>query len=154
MTTNNHTLPSHLRLCSLYVASYDSQGLRWRYSNSPPHGEEWDLSTISYIGIQFVPHRKQISSSLQIQPGHWGPITIHYRLIWDCVPPSSPLTTRRDYGGVILTRLHTGISIVTRLRTGRPRKRGAIHSKGMRLFLISTNPILQSGGQWKSAPLA
>jgi hypothetical protein len=26
LTTNNHTLPSHLRLCSLFVASYDSQG--------------------------------------------------------------------------------------------------------------------------------
>jgi hypothetical protein len=39
LTTNNHTLPSHLRLCSLSVASYDSQGLRWRYSNSPPHRE-------------------------------------------------------------------------------------------------------------------
>jgi hypothetical protein len=25
--------------------------------------------------------------------GHWGPITIHYRLIWDCVSSSSPLTT-------------------------------------------------------------
>jgi hypothetical protein len=37
LRTNNHTLPSHLRLCSLYVASYDSQGLRWRYSNPPPH---------------------------------------------------------------------------------------------------------------------
>jgi hypothetical protein len=40
--------------------------------------------------------------------GHWGPITIHYRLIWDCVLSSSPLTTRRDCGGGILTRLHTG----------------------------------------------
>jgi hypothetical protein len=40
--------------------------------------------------------------------GHWGPITIHYCLIWDCIPSSSPLTTRRDYGGGILTRLHTG----------------------------------------------
>jgi hypothetical protein len=30
---HNHTLPSHLRLCSLFVASYDSQGLRWKYSN-------------------------------------------------------------------------------------------------------------------------
>jgi hypothetical protein len=38
LTTNNHTLPSHLRLCSLFVSSYDSQGLRWRYSNPPPHG--------------------------------------------------------------------------------------------------------------------
>jgi hypothetical protein len=35
---NNYTLPSHLRLCSLSVASYDSQELRWKYSNPPPHG--------------------------------------------------------------------------------------------------------------------
>jgi hypothetical protein len=40
--------------------------------------------------------------------GHWGPITIHYSLIWDCVSSSSPLTARRDYGGGILTCLHTG----------------------------------------------
>jgi hypothetical protein len=39
--TNNHTLPSRLRLCSLFVASYDSQGLRWKYSNPPPHGVKW-----------------------------------------------------------------------------------------------------------------
>jgi hypothetical protein len=38
LRTSNHTLPSHLRLCSLFVASYDSQGLRWRYSIPPPHG--------------------------------------------------------------------------------------------------------------------
>jgi hypothetical protein len=38
VTPNNHTLPSHLRLCSLFVASYDSQGLRWKYSNPPLHG--------------------------------------------------------------------------------------------------------------------
>jgi hypothetical protein len=38
------------------------------------------------------------------------PITILYRLIWDCVPFLSPLTTRRDFGGGILTRLHTGAS--------------------------------------------
>jgi hypothetical protein len=38
LTTNNHTLPSHPRLCSLSAASYDSQGLRWKYSNPPPHG--------------------------------------------------------------------------------------------------------------------
>jgi hypothetical protein len=42
-----------------------------------------------------------------LQCNHWGPITIHYRLIWDCVPSLSPLTTRRDCGGGILTRLHT-----------------------------------------------
>jgi hypothetical protein len=36
--TNNHVLTFHLRLDSLFVASYDSQGLRWRYSNPPPQG--------------------------------------------------------------------------------------------------------------------
>jgi hypothetical protein len=40
LRTNNHTLPSHLRLWPLSVASYGSQGLRWRYSNPPPHGAE------------------------------------------------------------------------------------------------------------------
>jgi hypothetical protein len=69
------------------VPSYDSQGLRWRYSNPPPHGVgEGNLSTISYIWIQFVPHRNHITSPLHSQPVHWGPVTIHYRLIWECVP--------------------------------------------------------------------
>jgi hypothetical protein len=37
--TQDHILLSQfLRLGSLSVASYDSQGLRWRYSNPPPHG--------------------------------------------------------------------------------------------------------------------
>jgi hypothetical protein len=39
LRTNNHTLLSHLSLCSLFVASCVSQGLRWRYSNPTPHGE-------------------------------------------------------------------------------------------------------------------
>jgi hypothetical protein len=38
LTPNNHTLSSHLSLCSLFVASYGSQGLLWKYSNPPPHG--------------------------------------------------------------------------------------------------------------------
>jgi hypothetical protein len=38
--THNHTLLSHLRLLgSLSVISYDSQGLQWKYSNPPPHGD-------------------------------------------------------------------------------------------------------------------
>jgi hypothetical protein len=41
------------------------------------------------------------------------PITILYCLIWDCVSFLSPLTTRRDYGGGILTRLHTGLTYST-----------------------------------------
>jgi hypothetical protein len=48
--THNHTLPSHLRLLgSLTVASYDSQGLRWKYSNPPPHGVKrafWRVSEL------------------------------------------------------------------------------------------------------------
>jgi hypothetical protein len=47
-------------------------------------------------------------SAIAYWPGHWGPITIHCRFIWECVPSSSPLTTRRDCGGGILTCLHTG----------------------------------------------
>jgi hypothetical protein len=42
--------------------------------------------------------------------GHWGPMTIHYRLIWDSVPSSSPLMIRRGYGGGILTCLQTGLA--------------------------------------------
>jgi hypothetical protein len=49
LTTNNHTLQSHLRLCSLSVASYDSQGLRWRYSNPPPHGSLKTKFLLSHI---------------------------------------------------------------------------------------------------------
>jgi hypothetical protein len=50
--THNHTLLSHLRLLgSLSVVSYDSQGLRWKYSYPPPHGEYrpiclWEVRTI------------------------------------------------------------------------------------------------------------
>jgi hypothetical protein len=52
--------------------------------------------------------------------GHWGPISIHYRLIRDCFPSSSTLTTRRDYVRGIITSLHerndTVISDVERVR--------------------------------------
>jgi hypothetical protein len=38
--TRNHTLLRHLRLLgSVSVASYDSQGLRCKYSYPPPHGD-------------------------------------------------------------------------------------------------------------------
>jgi hypothetical protein len=55
LTTNNHALPSHLRLCSLSVASYDSQGLRWKYSNHSPHGEsssDTASPTVGHIGLR------------------------------------------------------------------------------------------------------
>jgi hypothetical protein len=45
--TQNHTLLSHLRLLwSLSVASYDSQGLRWKHSYPPSHGGS-DPTTVS-----------------------------------------------------------------------------------------------------------
>jgi hypothetical protein len=36
-------------LGSLSVASYDSQGLRWKYSNPPPHGVVWVCAEASTI---------------------------------------------------------------------------------------------------------
>jgi hypothetical protein len=55
-STHNQTLLSHLRLLgSLSVASYDSQGLRWKYSCPPPHGDSFIVShyfiypTCSYL---------------------------------------------------------------------------------------------------------
>jgi hypothetical protein len=56
---------------------------------------------------------------------YWGPITIHYRLIWDCVPSSLPLTSRRDYGRGILSRLRT-VQVEVKLRptVGRPVRLG------------------------------
>jgi hypothetical protein len=56
LRTNNHTLPSHLILCSLFVASYDWQGQRWRYFNPPAHGMDKEPNfyylnnTISWSG--------------------------------------------------------------------------------------------------------
>jgi hypothetical protein len=40
--------------CSIFVASYDSQGLRWRYYNSPPHGEEHTLNLAICMRILYV----------------------------------------------------------------------------------------------------
>jgi hypothetical protein len=62
LTTNDHTLPSHLRLCSLSVASYGSQRLRWKYSNPPPHGE------LTFISIMCCIYKKnKCSQSARIQ---------------------------------------------------------------------------------------
>jgi hypothetical protein len=116
--TRNHTLLSPLRLLgSLSVASYDSQGLRWKYSYPTPHEAN------SYLRVHFEPHRKhhvlmglnvlwfcmtwrglsKNKSSLTFSYVGWHCLTWDY---W--VPFPSPLTTRRDYGGNILTRLRTG----------------------------------------------
>jgi hypothetical protein len=52
--THNHTLLSHLRLLrSLSVASYDSQGLRWKYSYPPPHGETCLRCLSSFIALEW-----------------------------------------------------------------------------------------------------
>jgi hypothetical protein len=77
--TNNHTLPSHLRLCSLFVASYDSQGLRWRYSNPPPHRalknrtnvrEAWWPNVLSY-NTHCIENEKNKSSHKDTQAARW-----------------------------------------------------------------------------------
>jgi hypothetical protein len=46
LRTNNHTLPSHLRLHSLFITSYDSQGLRWRYFKPSPPKLTWPKCTM------------------------------------------------------------------------------------------------------------
>jgi hypothetical protein len=61
--THSHTLLSHLRLLdSLSVASYDSQGLRWKYPSSCL------LFKAQFNSLGFsIPHRKHIKSPLQAQ---------------------------------------------------------------------------------------
>jgi hypothetical protein len=84
-----------------------------RLGIGPPIGTlDYILSCSSFFVWQllysfFSLTRKRVCS---LQCNHsLVPITIHYRLIWDCVPFMSPLTTRRDCSGGILTRLHTDL---------------------------------------------
>jgi hypothetical protein len=64
LTPNNHALPSHLRLCSLFVASHDSQGLRWKYSNPPPHGHHVENSKRSFISWRSYPYSLVLCASV------------------------------------------------------------------------------------------
>jgi hypothetical protein len=52
----------------------------------------WDSPNLEGQAPVFISPRNRVA---QLYPGHW-------------VPFLSPLTTRRDYGGCILTSLHTG----------------------------------------------
>jgi hypothetical protein len=70
LTSSNHTLPSHLRLCSLFVASYESQGLRWKYSNGPPLGVSPD-----FLNLKLICDRQSVDQSLLVSGAHLGPAT-------------------------------------------------------------------------------
>jgi hypothetical protein len=74
------------------------------------------------------------------------PITILYCLIWDCVPFLSPLTTRRDYGGSILARLHTGINCCSLLLSLLAIRIYSNHRSSIllivRILLTGTAPLL------------
>jgi hypothetical protein len=62
--THNHTLLSHLRLMgSLSVASYNTQGLRWKYSNPPPHRDVHYINRSSKLlyDCQSVSHSVSMS---------------------------------------------------------------------------------------------
>jgi hypothetical protein len=81
LRTNNHTLPSHLRLCSLFVASYDSQGLRWRYCNPPPHGVQYCLISSFLETTWFTNSLFTLSTTLNLSPvtvGRLGTVTFPY----------------------------------------------------------------------------
>jgi hypothetical protein len=116
-------------LGSCFVASYDLQGSGWRWSSSCDRQSidqfvwvsgltlgpltRFYLALLSSSDNYFILLYKACSLTRKrvcsLQCNHsLVPITIYYRLIWDWVSILSPLTTRRDYGGGIITRLHTG----------------------------------------------
>jgi hypothetical protein len=114
MTVHKGSMLFPVKLVIISSLWCDSQGLRWRYSNPvsvSPLGPMTRFYPYVVLPVGRPLWREDWSlsySAIADWSGHWVPITIHYRLIWDCVPSSSPLTSRRDYGGGILTRLHTG----------------------------------------------
>jgi hypothetical protein len=63
--THNHTLLCHLRLLgSLSVASYDSQGLRWKDSYPPPHGDVCLIMNVNTMVMYFRPSEWFLQSDL------------------------------------------------------------------------------------------
>jgi hypothetical protein len=61
LRANNHTLPSHLRLCFLFVTSYDSKGLWWRYSN--PWLALYGASSTKWADVKWVSSYQQMARS-------------------------------------------------------------------------------------------
>jgi hypothetical protein len=61
LRANNHTLPSHLRLCSLFVASYDSQGYGGGILTRLHTGYKCELHTCA---IQVAPMNKELLHAL------------------------------------------------------------------------------------------
>jgi hypothetical protein len=96
LRTNNHILPSHLRLGSLSVASYDSQGLRWRYSNPPPHGDAPYASLQSIYITCKTPGA--LSKSCDCEASNCNtcpvPITISCLVMYALIPWDSTVTAR------------------------------------------------------------
>jgi hypothetical protein len=134
--TPNHTLPPHLRLCSLFCRLLRLAGTTvlefelefvWRPTVSRPvslvigptfgaldqilscqSNHTWaevPQNSRPYLTVSFeTPPTWRASFPYLYPPGTgWPSYTPGH---W--VPFMSPLTTRRDYGGNILTRLHTG----------------------------------------------
>jgi hypothetical protein len=107
--------------CNVFIISRLFWTWSWRSSscsNELPFGAHDQILYIYFfltIALLFFPERplwredgSVTYSTISHWSGHWELITTIYRLIWDCVSILSPLTTRRDCGGGILTRLHTG----------------------------------------------
>jgi hypothetical protein len=74
-------------LCSLSVASYDSRGLRWKYSNPPPHGfphdEKYTFTYCNNLYIKSLAHKNH--SAYFLTPGDWivHKHYIHSAHTWD-----------------------------------------------------------------------
>jgi hypothetical protein len=109
-------LVTWVKLSWVYLTA-DGQSTSSSWYRAPLWGPWQDFILILYLVTTVLPVGRPLwreDGSVTYNAdwsGHWGPITIHYRLIWDCVPSSSPLTTRRDYDGGIVTRLQTGILV-------------------------------------------
>jgi hypothetical protein len=100
----NHVLFKHNQssVCFLYVTSFNSL-LAIRIT----------LDSISYFAVilydvkrliqKISPHSVSLRSTGTVSPET------------NSVPFPSPLTTRRDYGGSILTRLHTGVYMLLKV---------------------------------------
>jgi hypothetical protein len=110
------------RVCQIQSQSYfttDSQSVSMSWCRAPLWGPWPDFTFFFCFAGKLLcsssccalsDERTSLQIVVQSVSGQsrGGLISIHYSLIWDyCVPFPSPLTTRRDYGGSILTLLHT-----------------------------------------------
>jgi hypothetical protein len=99
----------------LSVASYDSQGLRWRYSNPPPHGQ--------------VNLTRQLSRQVILRPTVSRPVRL------DVGPPLEQMTRFWCYlffWQLLSSSCKVKVKVILRLTVSRPVRPGVKHPSGIR----------------------